>query len=63
METLKEILRDIKCDIYSPLKVIYKNNKEMNRIDYVNEEIAKRNISLFIKDVDIKNKKIKITYK
>lgn len=63
MRTFKEILTDIKCDIYSPMKIIYKGNQEIDRIDYVNEEIAKRNISLFIKDIDIQNKKLKIAYK
>ena len=37
--------------------------KEMKKIDYINEEVAKRNISLFIKDIDSKNKKLKIAYK
>ncbi|MDU3803956.1 helicase C-terminal domain-containing protein [Paraclostridium bifermentans] len=63
LETFREILKDIKCDIYSPMKIIYKNNNEMNRIDYINEEVSKRNIALYIKDIDIKNKKLKISYK
>ena len=45
------------------MKIIYKNNNEMNRIDYINEEVSKRNIALYIKDIDIKNKKLKISYK
>ena len=63
MKTFKEILKDIKCDIYSDIPVIYKGNKEMKKIDYINQEVAKRNIALFIKDIDSKNKKLKIAYK
>ncbi|MEG2786216.1 MAG: helicase C-terminal domain-containing protein [Romboutsia sp.] len=63
MRTFKEILNDIKCDIYSPIKIIYRENKEIEKINYINEEVAKRNISLFIKEIDIQNKKIKISYK
>ena len=63
MKTFKEILKDIKCDIYSDTSVIYKGNKEMKKIDYINQEVAKRNIALFIKDIDSKNKKLKIAYK
>ncbi|WP_373599393.1 helicase C-terminal domain-containing protein [Paraclostridium bifermentans] len=63
INTFKEILKDIRCDLYSPIKVIYKDNVEMSRKDYINEEVAKRNIALYIKDIDTKNKKLKIAYK
>lgn len=63
INTFKEILKDINCDLYSPMKVIYKDNIEMSRKDYINEEVAKRNIALYVKDIDIKNKKLKIAYK
>lgn len=63
IKTFKKILKDINCNIYNEDDILIKNGKEIRKIDFINQEIAKRNISLFIRDIDSKNKKIKISYK
>lgn len=63
IKTFKEILKDINCNIYNEDDILIKNGKEIRKIDFINREVAKRNISLFIRDIDSKNKKIKISYK
>ncbi|WP_055333850.1 hypothetical protein [Paraclostridium sordellii] len=63
IKTFKEILKDINCNIYNEDDILIKNGKEIRKIDFINQEVAKRNISLFIRDIDSKNKKIKISYK
>lgn len=63
VKTFKEILKDINCNIYNEDDILIKNGKEIRKIDFINQEVAKRNISLFIRYIDSKNKKIKISYK
>ena len=53
MRTLKEILKDIKVNIFS----------DDVDLDYINKEISKRNLNLYIKSVDKENKKLKIASK
>ncbi len=63
MRTFKEILKDIKCNIFSDKDIITRKGREIKKIDYINEEISNRNINMFIKDIDSKNRKLKIAYK